>query len=203
MSVAFILYLAGSYLLGSIPTGYWLGKYWKGIDVRQHGSGNLGATNVFRVLGTGPGIITLGFDILKGFVPTAAAQRYFPGHIALIIAAGLAAILGHTMSIFVHFRGGKGVATSAGVFLALLPVPSVIAVSVFALSLLLTRIVSLSSMIAVVGLTLSAFFLAPVRQLFYAAAAVSSMILWTHRSNIKRLLNGTESRIAWPKEKPV
>src|ERR1044071_9941862 len=110
-----------SYLLGSIPTGYWLGLAWKGIDIRKHGSGNLGATNVFRVLGKWPGFGTLAFDILKGWIPVHLAMRFFPGRLALAIGAGLSAIVGHTASLFVRFRGGKGVATSASVFAALLP----------------------------------------------------------------------------------
>src|SRR5437660_1155675 len=89
----------GSYLLGSIPTGYWLGKIWKGVDVRQHGSGNLGATNVFRVLGTAPGVLTLAFDILKGAAPVLCVKHVYPGALDLAAAAGLAAILGHTTSL--------------------------------------------------------------------------------------------------------
>src|SRR5580765_1517553 len=102
--------ILASYLIGSIPTGYWLGKLWKGIDVRQQGSGNLGATNVFRVLGVAPGIVTLLLDILKGIAPVMWVQHVHPGDLGLAVAAGLAAIMGHMTSIFVRFRGGKGVA---------------------------------------------------------------------------------------------
>src|SRR5262245_51281482 len=95
--------LLGSYLLGSIPTGYWLGLAWKGIDVRTQGSGNLGATNVFRVLGTAPGLITLLIDILKGLLPVLIAEHLYPGDLQIAILTGLATILGHTLSIFVRF----------------------------------------------------------------------------------------------------
>ena len=158
-----ILWVLGAYLLGSIPTGYWLGQAWKGIDVRQHGSGNLGATNVFRVLGKGPGAVTLILDLAKGFLPVAFCLRTFPGQLGLAAAVGVAAIVGHTTSFWVQFKGGKGVATSGGVFLALLPVPGLIAIGIFFLSLVVTRIVSISSMLAAVGLAVSAWCLSPAR----------------------------------------
>jgi glycerol-3-phosphate acyltransferase PlsY len=184
-----------AYSVGSIPTGYWLGKVWKGIDVRQQGSGNLGATNVFRVLGKGPGLFTLSFDILKGAIPVLIAKHLEPAHLEWAVAVGLAAIIGHTTSPFVGFRGGKGVATSAGVFAALLPLPSLISLVTFAVALALSRMVSASSLLAAITLTLSAFFLTPHTLLVYAAAAMTCLVIWTHRSNIRRILSGTESRI--------
>src|SRR5882672_11102169 len=101
--------LALAYLIGSVPTGYWLGKLWKGVDVRQFGSGNLGATNVFRVLGVVPGLLTFVIDFSKGLISVLVAKRLFPGELSIALCAGLAAILGHTTSVFVRFRGGKGV----------------------------------------------------------------------------------------------
>jgi glycerol-3-phosphate acyltransferase PlsY len=191
-----------SYLLGSVPTGYWLGKLWKGVDVRKQGSGNLGATNVFRVLGTAPGIFTLLIDVLKGAAPVLFVKHLQPGAIDLAVAAGLAAIVGHTTSIFVRFRGGKGVATSGGVFAALLPRPSLISLAVFALCLTLTRRVSASSICAAIALAAAAFALSAEPVPAYAAAAVAGMVLWTHRQNIRRLLAGTEPRIG-SKERPA
>jgi acyl phosphate:glycerol-3-phosphate acyltransferase len=184
-----------SYLLGSIPTGYWLGKAWKGIDVRQHGSGNLGATNVLRVLGKGPGFITLALDILKGVIPVLLCSYYFPGEQTLALAAGLSAIAGHVTSPFVRFHGGKGVATSAGVFLALLPGPTLIALGVFGLSLVVSRFVSFSSMLAALSLTAAAWALCPVRRLNWATTVLAAFVFWTHRANIRRLLKGTENKI--------
>lgn len=188
-------WVLGAYLLGSIPTGYWLGKAWKGVDVRQHGSGNLGATNVFRVLGAGPGVVTLLFDIAKGFVPVAFCQKFFPGQLGLAVAVGLATIIGHTTSFWVQFKGGKGVATSGGVFLALLPVPGSIALGIFFFCLMVTRIVSISSMLAAIGLAVSAWWLRSVTVLSGTATLVAALILYKHRSNVRRLLNGTEPRL--------
>jgi glycerol-3-phosphate acyltransferase PlsY len=184
-----------SYLLGSIPTGLWLGQLWKGIDVREQGSGNLGATNVFRILGPGPGIITLLLDIAKGAAPVLAVLRHDPGNFALALMAGLCAIVGHTMSLFVKFRGGKGVATSAGVFAALMPLSAAIAIGIFLISLAATRMVSASSILAALGLAVSSFFFAPDPRLAYPTCAVACLVIWKHRSNIQRILAGTESRM--------
>ncbi len=188
-------YLILSYAFGSIPTGYWLGKAWKGLDVRRHGSGNLGATNVLRVLGKGPAMITLLIDIVKGWVPVRLMQHAAPGNFTLATAAGCLAILGHATSPFVGFRGGKGVATSAGVFIALLPVPAAIAIAVFLATLLISHIVSISSMVAVLAWAASAYFLAPARLPLGAAWGVTVLVFWTHRANIRRLLAGTEPRL--------
>jgi glycerol-3-phosphate acyltransferase PlsY len=207
-----------------VPTGYWLGLAWKRIDVRKEGSGNLGATNVFRVLGWQAGALTLVIDVLKGFVPvrllwgdsplyrSLLATRLFhpmaempsgalaasgPSDAALIV--GLGAILGHTFSLFVRFRGGKGVATSAGVFAALLPGPTGIAVGGFAATLLLTRIVSMSSIVAVIllaGVSLASAADAPLKTV---SVAVPLLIIWKHRANILRLRNGTEPRLSFAK----
>jgi glycerol-3-phosphate acyltransferase PlsY len=214
----FFVYVLGSYLMGSIPTGYWLGKIWQGIDVRQYGSGNLGATNVFRVLGAGAGSITLVIDILKGFFPVFIYKSAFvgarmhcipndpacfalnPGETTALILIGFATIIGHTASIFVRFRGGKGIATSAGVFLALLPIPTAAAIAVFALTFSLTRYVSASSLLAAYTLVASSFALAMPRPLSWTAAAIAAFVTWTHRTNIQRLLNGTENRISWSKK---
>lgn len=187
--------LLTAYLVGSVPTGYWLGLAWKGIDVRQHGSGNLGATNVFRVLGKGPGLLTLGIDIFKGLAPVLIVQHVYPDDVSMALSTGLFAILGHTLSVFVRFRGGKGVATSAGVFAALLPGPSVVGLFVFAVVFGLTRYVSLGSISGALTLAASAFAFAAPRSLAWAAVGVATFVVWTHRTNIGRLLNGTEHKI--------
>ena len=190
------LWLA-AYLVGSIPTGFWLGKLWKGIDVREFGSGNLGATNVFRVLGIVPGILTFTIDISKGLVSVLCARILFPGELPTAIGAGVAAILGHTTSMFVQFRGGKGVATSAGVFLALLPLPSTFALAAFAIVFGATRYVSLGSLVGAYTLVGTAFVLSSPRVLSWTALAVALFVTWTHRTNIKRLMRGTENRVTW------
>jgi acyl phosphate:glycerol-3-phosphate acyltransferase len=189
-----------AYLIGSIPTGYWLGKAWKGIDIREHGSGNLGATNVFRVLGKGPGIFTLFFDVVKGLLPVLAAQHLFPDELRMAVFTGVATILGHTMSIFVRFRGGKGMATSAGVFAALLPLPSAAGISVFILVSGATRYVSLGSMLGALTLVISSFIFSVPPPLAWTTVGVGLLVVWTHRGNIQRLWKGTENRIVWKKK---
>ncbi len=189
--------VALAYLIGSVPTGYWLGKLWKGVDVREFGSGNLGATNVFRVLGAGPGLLTLLIDMAKGWVSVFLAQRFFLGELPITIVSGAAAILGHTMSVFVHFHGGKGVATSAGVFLALLPMPSTVALAVFAMVFGATRYVSLGSLLGALTLAATSFALSSPKALSWTATAAALFVTWTHRANIHRLLNGTENRISF------
>ena len=197
MSTGRAVLLASCYILGSIPTGYWLGKLWKGVDVRQFGSGNLGATNVFRVLGVIPGVFTLGIDIMKGLAAVMIAKHFFPSELSTSIYAGAAAILGHTTSVFVRFRGGKGVATSAGVFLALLPMPSAAALTAFVVVFSITRYVSLGSLIGAYTLAAMSFVLSAPPALSWAAVAIALFVTWTHRTNIRRLAQGTENRILW------
>ena len=184
-----------SYALGSIPTGYWLGLAWKGVDVRKEGSGNLGATNVFRVLGKGPGLVTLVADILKGLFPVLVARSLAPASTTWPVIAGLGAIAGHATSPWVGFRGGKGVATSAGVFLALLPLPSLISIGLFACLFAVTHIVSVSSLGGALGLSLASWFLSPHRLYAWMATGIAVFIFWTHRSNVARLLQGKEARL--------
>lgn len=200
MTVSPGLVYGTSYLLGSIPTGLWLGKAWKGIDVRQQGSGNLGATNVFRVLGAGPGALTLALDILKGFAAVALAKCCYPGILQTSVIAGICAILGHTMSIFVRFRGGKGVATSGGVFLGLLPIPTLAALLTFAIVFGVSRYVSVGSLSAAAVLVGASFAQGAPAMLSWMAVAVALLVTWTHRGNIQRLMNGTENRIEFKKK---
>lgn len=188
-----------SYALGSIPTGYWLGLC-KGVDVRQHGSGNLGATNVFRVLGAGPGLFTFSVDCLKGVIPVLVSKWLFPHDLVIAASAGVAAILGHSTSVFVRFRGGKGMATATGVFAALLPAPALAAVAVFIAVTGITHYVSLGSLLGSLTLVAGAFLLSVPRPLAWTTVMVAAFAFWTHRGNIQRLLHGTENRLDWKRK---
>ena len=192
-----VLAILASYLLGATPTSYIAGKVGRGIDLREHGSKNLGATNVFRILGWKYAIPVALFDIAKGAVPV----LFFAGwagaaeHPWLPVALGGAAVLGHMFSPYVSFKGGKGVATAAGMFLALAPVAVVLAIPVWAICLWLTGYVSLSSIIAVLSVPLWVSVLQPdSRYAFWASVALVAVIIFAHRRNIGRLLAGTENR---------
>ena len=190
VSVAVIL----SYVLGSVPTGLWLGLKLRGVDIRQHGSKNIGATNTFRVLGKGLGIATLAGDILKGWVPVVLFAQldtweYLP------VLCGLAAILGHTFSLFLWFRGGKGVATSTGVFLGLAPVPTLIAGGVFAIVFAATRMVSAGSISAAAAMIAAVFFIATPVPVRIVTVLVAVLVIVKHHANIRRILKGEESRL--------
>ncbi|HLQ58079.1 MAG TPA: glycerol-3-phosphate 1-O-acyltransferase PlsY [Gemmatimonadales bacterium] len=194
-----ILAILVSYLLGATPTSYIAGKVRRGggIDLREHGSKNLGATNVYRILGWKYAIPVALFDIAKGAVPV----LFFAGwagaaeHAWLPVALGGAAVLGHMFSPYVGFKGGKGVATAAGMFLALAPVAVLLAIPVWGVCLWLTGYVSLSSIIAVLSVPLWITLLQPnSRYAFWASVALVALIIFAHRRNIGRLLAGTENR---------
>lgn len=186
-----------AYLAGSLPTGYLVGRWLRGIDIRQHGSGNPGAANVFRVLGTGPGIFTLTMDIGKGVLPVVLAQSLDPPSPWWSVLTGLAAIAGHNWTPFLGFRGGKGVATSAGVCLTLLPVPCGVALGVFVLTVCLTRHISAGSVAAATALPLAAWWWGslPIFRAFATIACV--LIVWRHLPNVQRLWRGEEPRVRW------
>lgn len=200
-----------SYLFGSFPTAILAGKWLRKIDIREHGSGNAGATNVFRILGWKAGVIVLLIDMLKGFVPVFwIATALAPPETTLIyyqILAAISAIAGHVWTVFAGFKGGKGVGTSAGVFLGLAPIPLLIALLFFVIIVALTRFVSLGSMSAAliffIVLALQKFYfnMEIHNILLYLAVIVVALILYAHRSNIGRLLNGTESKISFSKNK--
>lgn len=192
--------LVAAYLLGSIPAAYLAGKA-RGVDLRQHGSGNLGATNAWRVLGWKVGLAVYAFDTVKGLLPVALLPGLLgmgPGdHQLWRIAFGVAAIAGHVKPVFLAGKGGgKGVATAGGVFAALAPVPVLIAFGVFALAFLASGYVSLGSLTAAAALPVALLALNgwTVTPVFVIALVVSGFVFWTHRANIGRLRAGTESR---------
>ncbi len=187
-----------SYLIGSIPTGYWISRL-KGIDVRQHGSGNLGATNVFRVLGKPAGIVTLVVDALKGVIcVTWIAYLFANSHINLDwlrVLNGFAAIIGHNWTIFLKFKGGKGVATSAGIIIGLEPYAFLICLIIFLILVSLTRIVSIGSLSTALALPIIFIWKhEPLPQLIFALVA-SILVIYRHKENIKRIWLGKEFKI--------
>src|SRR5689334_17123951 len=197
--MSLVLALIVAYATGSIPAAYLAGK-WKGIDLRKHGSGNLGATNVFRVLGPRIGGAVFAFDMLKGAIPVLYFWRYVDAGIAspviIQILCGLAAIAGHVRPLWLGFgKGGKGVATAGGVFLALAPVETGLALAAFALTLFASGYVSLGSMIAAALLPVLLIIRFGVSSPLVAVCAVVAVfVFWTHRANIQRLRQGTENR---------
>ena len=191
------LIAAGAYLLSSIPFGLIFVYLFQGIDVRRHGSGNIGATNVFRVGGSPAGLLTLICDALKGYLPVALAIGVFPGAYLYHIVVAVICLLGHSFSLFLRFRGGKGVATGLGVCLALLPLQTFVVAVFFALVLVISGYVSLGSISAAVALPLVTLFTSvPYSYLFFAVAAAAFVVI-RHRENIGRLLSGTENRLLW------
>jgi len=204
--IAAAVTLAIGYLCGSLPFGLWLGQWFRGVDVRTLGSGNLGATNVFRSLGPRLGIATLLLDMLKGTLPvlllprTALGPAFPGGPDACAIATALAAVLGHMFTFLAGFRGGKGVATTAGVVLALFPLSWVIAGSVFTITVALTRYISLGSILGALAFATVVALTARephVGLKIGFAVAVAALIIVRHHENMRRLMRGEERRISW------
>ncbi|GAA0444772.1 glycerol-3-phosphate 1-O-acyltransferase PlsY [Lentibacillus halophilus] len=190
----FILFAVLAYLFGSIPSGVIIGKVGYHIDIRQHGSGNLGATNTFRVLGTTAGIIVTLMDILKGTVAT-VLPLFFDAEVYRL-AIGLFAVIGHTYPLFVKFKGGKAVATSGGIILGINPILFAFMIVSFISVLYVSKYVSLSSMITgIVAIIVSALF--GDIGLVIVTAALTIFVLYRHRENIKRIKNKTEPKITW------
>jgi acyl phosphate:glycerol-3-phosphate acyltransferase len=196
-----LLVAATSYLIGSIPSSYCMGKLLKGIDLREHGSGNLGAANTFRVLGLKAAIPVLLFDIGKGFVAVHYLSRLGGSGTGFALLAALVVVIGHNYSVFVRFSGGKGVGATAGAFLALAPQALGMCVAVWIVTLLATRIVSVASMVSAACLPLSIpianrLFGAGVHYSITALAVAAAVVVFVkHRSNIVRLRLGTEKKI--------
>jgi glycerol-3-phosphate acyltransferase PlsY len=201
-----LLTLALAYLLGSIPFGYLLVRVFRKEDVRAIGSGNIGATNVARAGGTTLGLLTLLFDALKGYVAVLIAAHLAPntahGPSTLAVAAAVAAVLGHVFPVWLRFRGGKGIATALGVFLALVPLVALAAVGIFALIVATTRLVSLGSVVAAISIPICALLLVPHRSaaLLAGLSFISLLSILKHHANIMRLLHGTESRFGANKD---
>ena len=191
-TISLVALVAISYLIGSIPTGLLLGKVY-GIDVRSEGSGNIGATNLYRTVGRKVGIITLIGDCLKGFIPVLAVKSSTlpPDHAAWV---GLAAFCGHVFSVFLKFKGGKGVATALGVFLALSPRVVAIAIALFAALMFFWRYVSLGSIGAAAVIPLAVYFLGGSSVLTVVTLVIAVVVIFRHHENIRRLIAGTESR---------
>lgn len=202
------LVLVGSYLVGGIPFSYLAGKFTKGIDLRQHGSGNLGASNTYRILGGRIAIVVLILDIAKGFLPVFLARAYdVPGQEPMHALAGaVGAILGHLFSPYLRFSGGKGIATSAGAFMALAPWAFACAMTVFAIVFAARKIVSLASLSAAVILPVAVYMTArsglepSSSMVLWGSVLVMLVVIGKHRGNIKRLVAGTEPRLARRRE---
>ena len=206
ISIYSVVALVLAYLLGSIPSAVWVGKYFYGIDVREYGSGNAGATNTFRVLGKKAGIPVMLMDILKGWAATNLAfligvSVTGPHHSVQFVnyqlALGITAVMGHLFPIFAGFRGGKGIATLTGMILAVHIQASLVCILVFLIILLLTRYVSLSSIAAGFTFPLSTIFIfhVSVRSIIVYGMCICVLILVTHQKNIERLMKGKESKV--------
>jgi acyl phosphate:glycerol-3-phosphate acyltransferase len=184
-----------AYLLGSIPTSYLVVRAVKGIDLRKTGSGNLGATNLFRTLGWAYALPVALFDMAKGAIPVMLLGPWAGLGYGGSVLLGLVAVVGHVFSVFMRFKGGKGVATGGGVVLGLAPGAFVLSLAVWAIIVKLSGYVSLGSVIAAFLLPIAAWFLAPShRDLVPWLALLCLMVIWLHRANIARLIKGTENR---------
>jgi glycerol-3-phosphate acyltransferase PlsY len=192
MEYVFIIIIA--YLLGSIPSGLIVGKIFYGVDIREHGSGNLGATNAFRTLGIKAGTIVIIADILKGTLAT--LLPVWLGSDLHPLIAGMAAAIGHIFPIFAGFRGGKAVATSGGVLLAYEPALFLLLVVAFFISLYISKYVSLSSIIVAIIAVIYTFFKGDV-PLIVIVLILAAFVIFRHRANLKRILNKTEPKIKW------
>ena len=210
--VGYILAVLIAYLLGSVPTGFLVAKA-RGIDIRTVGSGNIGATNVFRILGKPAGIFVLLADAAKGWLAVFVVANLVPGWFYpaagltarewFAICAGVAAILGHNYTCWLYFKGGKGIATSAGVLVALVPVALLIILGIWIVVFAFSRYVSLASICAAFALPFAAWRLDKSPTIIVVTAALAALAIYKHKANIKRLLNGTENRIGAKKAAPA
>ena len=212
-----------SYLVGSIPTSLLIGRAASGIDIRDHGSGNAGGTNVMRVLGWKYGLLVIVLDALKGAVAVIIVARLFFGPLPfenispfddftlVQIIAGIAAVIGHIWTVFAGFRGGKGIATALGMLIMLVTVEMLIAVGIFALVVIISRYVSLGSIIAAISVPSTLFIrenlfnvdIPGYNTLFPFIIAVAALVVFTHRKNLIRLLQGNENKLSFRSKKQV
>ncbi len=197
INLYYLGYIVFAYLFGSIPWGYWLAKILKGIDIRNFGSGNIGATNVYRVLGTAPGILTFILDVSKGIIPILILKEisYIKFPPLFFVFVGLVTIIGHNYSVFLKGKGGKGVSCSFGVILALFPVAAVGSFLLWAFVFLVSGYVSLGSIIAAFFLPFLIFVFNKNLVYTITGACIFLIILFSHRVNIKKLLNKKENKI--------
>ena len=194
MLIVFVLLLA--YFLGSIPSGLWIGKIFHGIDIREHGSGNLGGTNTFRTLGKKAGFAVTIMDILKGTLATLLPVLFGIDAELHPLITGTMAVVGHMFPIFAGFKGGKAVATSGGILLGYAPILFLIIFVVFFISLYICKYVSLSSMISAVVALIVTLIMRDL-PLIIVVAVLTTFILYRHRANIKRIKDGTEPKVKW------
>ena len=193
-TAVFIPLLLLIYLVAAIPTGVVLPRLMGLEDVRSKGSGNIGATNVYRVAGKLPGILTLFGDILKGFLPLLAVKLWFAPTPLQLGVAGVVAIVGHCYPVYLRFMGGKGVATAFGIFLLLDPQALLGGCLVFLVAVALTRYISLGSVLAAIAVPLLTLLFSRPLPMVLSACAIGALIVWRHRDNLQRLLTGTENR---------
>ncbi len=193
--IYYLLPMILSYILGSIPTGLWIGLVFYKKDIRKYGSGNIGATNAMRVLGKVPGAIALFVDAMKGFIPVILTKTFLSDYAYLPLLVGISAILGHLFSIFLLFKGGKGVATGTGVYLALAPIPTLITGIVFFISAFTTRMVSVGSITSAIALAILTFIFYKNDVIFVSITfLIAILVIYKHRSNIQRIIKGEENK---------
>lgn len=196
-----IIVLLFSYLLGSIPNGYIFGKQFAGKDIRNYGSGNVGATNVARVAGYKVGLLVAILDITKGFLSVYIAKSFLlPEYsMAFVFIAAILAIIGHDWSLFLSFEGGKGVATSVGVILSLFPLAFIVLFVVWIVMIYLTKMVSVGSILGAISLPISILFIysSKISYIIFGII-IAALVIFSHRSNIKRILKGNENKMSWP-----
>ena len=195
------LVLLFSYLLGSIPNGYIFGMQFADKDIRNYGSGNVGATNVARVAGYKVGLLVAILDIAKGYISVLIAQYFLLPEYAMsfVFIAAILAIIGHNWSIFLSLNGGKGVATSVGIILRLFPYSLLILFIVWIVMIILTKMVSVGSILGAVSLPISvAFIYSTGTPYIIFSSIITLLIIFSHRSNIKRIINGNENKMSWP-----
>ncbi len=183
-----------SYIIGSIPSGLVLGKGIWHVDLRRYGSGNIGATNAWRTLGKGPGLLIFAADLLKGVIGVGAGSLLIGTPMGMVIG-GILAIVGHSASIFLKFSGGKGVATGLGVLLMMMPSVSVIVFAVWLIIVLISKYVSLGSIVAAALVPIAAFFMDEPAEFIVFGLLAAVFVIYRHKSNISRLMSGTESKI--------
>jgi glycerol-3-phosphate acyltransferase PlsY len=190
-----ILIILASYLLGSIMFSVIMGKLVAGIDIRNHGSGNAGATNTLRIMGKGPAIVVFLLDIGKGVLAVCLAKWLVPDHYGIAVICGIAVILGHNWPIWFNFRGGKGIATTIGMLISLAFFPTLFAGLIAIITILITRYVSLGSLLLTTFLPVFIYWMDYPMELLWGSFAILVFALVKHRKNIAKLLKGTENKI--------